>query len=129
MNPQSQMVALLQVIETQQAELAAQREQATRDREEARREIVRLVRMVEKLTKQLDALLHERNEERRAELAKLREEAKAALKAPPNDETPKAPPPPPPSKPARRHAHGRGAIPPSVPRDTVALREDVSSHR
>ena len=68
---------LLEVIRTLQAELQVQRQESARAREESQREIARLVAMVEGLTGQLDRLLRDRDEERRAELAKLREEAKA----------------------------------------------------
>ena len=73
---------LLGVVATLQAELEAQREQAAESRREAaesRREIARLVAMVEGLTAQLDVLLRDKAEERRAELARVREEARAAL--------------------------------------------------
>jgi len=107
--------SLVEVIRTLTAELEAQRESA----QEARREITRLVQMVEGLTGQLDVLLRDRDEERRAELAKLREEAKAALAVvPPPTETEE------PTAPARksgrgRDKHGRKPIPPSVPRETT----------
>ena len=80
MSPTEQTPAtvLLEVIRTLQAELQAQREEAARAREESKREVARLVAMVEGLTGQLDQLLRDRDEERRAELARLREEARAA---------------------------------------------------
>lgn len=59
---------LMSVIQTLQRELETRRREA----DEAREEIKRLVAMVEGLTLQLDALLRDRDEERRAELAKLR---------------------------------------------------------
>lgn len=105
---------LLGVISTLQAELAAQREQAAREN-------ARLVAMIEGLTAQLDVLLRDRQEERRAELAKLREEAKAVLEAaaaaPPQDEA--APPAAPARSERRRDKHGRKPIPPGIPRDTT----------
>ena len=113
---------LLSVIETLRAELVAQRERA----DEARRENARLIKMVEGLTRQLDELLRDRAEERRAELAKLREEAKAALQAatpatPSEGEASSEPPPKPPRK---RSRHGRKPIPPEIPRDTTKVRPD-----
>ena len=125
--------ALVGVITTLQAELSTQREERAREREsharereEARREIARLVAMVEGLTQQLDELLRERNAERRAELARLREEARVALDDPgtvsgsvPNDEAP----PKPKTKPKKRDKHGRKPIPPELPRVTTSLRE------
>ena len=54
---QTPVPILLGVILSLQAELQAQRVEATRVREESRREIARLVAMVEGLTKQLDQLL------------------------------------------------------------------------
>lgn len=117
--------ALVAVIITLQAELETQRLEAAKAREEARREIRRLVTMVEGLTKQLDALLRDRDEERRAELAKLREEAKAALDAAsaasPTSDNIDEPPPPPPKPPPNRDKHGRKPIPPHVPRDTTEI--------
>lgn len=65
--------SLVEVIHKLTAELAAQRKSG----EEARREITRLVQMVEGLTGQLDVLLRDRDEERRAGLAKMREAARA----------------------------------------------------
>ena len=75
--------ALLSVIRTLDAALNAERETAAKEREAAakerkvsRREIARLVTMVEGLTQQLDQLLKDRDEERRGELAKVREQAR-----------------------------------------------------
>jgi len=113
--------ALLSVISTLQVELAAQREQAS----EARREIARLVKMVEGLTAQLDILLRGKAEERRAELASLREQARAALSAvsPLSTEANEDASPPTPAKPPpRRDKHGRKPIPPKLPRDTTQLK-------
>jgi transposase len=106
---------LAEVITTLRAELEAQRKHA----QEARQEIARLVKMVEGLTGQLDVLLRDRNEERRAELAKLREQARAALAVvPPPIETEE------PATPAKksgrgRDKHGRKPIPPELPRETT----------
>ena len=130
---------LLGVIQTLQAELQAQREEvararqeAAKDRAESQREIGRLVVMVEGLTRQLDLLLRDRDEERRAELARLRDEAKAAAERAMGDPAVAdatgggdgQEPPPPESRAARRRRskHGRTPIPPKVPRDTHELK-------
>ena len=124
---------LLEVIRTLQAELQVQRQESARAREESQREIARLVAMVEGLTGQLDRLLRDRDEERRAELAKLREEAKAtaarAAELASGDEAPSEaagsePPSPPEGRAARRRRsnHGRGPIPSKVPRDTREMK-------
>jgi transposase len=122
---------LLSVIQTLQKQLELQQIQADRDRTEARHEIERLVKMLEGLTRQLDELLRDREEERRAELARLREEAlahaQAALEAqqrqtpapaPPAAETPKRPAP-------KRHAHGKGLPPPGLPREERVLKAEL----
>lgn len=113
--PESPTVdALVGVITSLRVELAAEREQA-------RREISRLVKMVEGLTAQLDVLLRDQAEERRAELAKLREAAKATLAAAPSPSL--SPPPSPPApKASRRDKHGRQPIPAELPRDTTRVR-------
>jgi transposase len=86
-----------------------------------RRDIVRLVKMVEGLTKQLDALLGEQAIAERAELARLRQ---AAVDTAPPAEGGDAPPggrgAGPDLKPAlnsRRSKHGRGPIPAAPTRD------------
>ncbi len=108
--------ALTRVIATLGAELDEQRKHA----QEARKEIARLVKMVEGLTGQLDVLLRDRDEERRAELAKLREEARAALdNAPPPTETEESPTPEKKKSGRRRDRHGRKPIPPELPRETT----------
>jgi transposase len=114
---------LLSVIQTLQKQLELQQVQAERDRQEARHEIARLMKMLEGLTRQLDELLRDRDEERREQLARLQEEAmamaQAALEAQ-KSQVP-APPPPVPEPPKRpspkRHAHGKGVPPPQLPRD------------
>ena len=126
---QTPATALLGVIHTLQTELQAQRDEVARarqeaaeDRAKAQRENARLVTMVEGLTKQLDLLLRDRDEERRAELAKLREEAKAAAKRAAGDTPggggsgPEPPPKPSRAERRRRSKHGRKPIPPKVPR-------------
>ena len=143
MTPSEQAPAtvLLDVIRTLQAELQTQRDEVARGRQEAakdraefQREIARLVTMVEGLTKQLDLLLRDRDDERRAELAKLREEAKAAaLRAAggTSDGDGSGPEPPPKLSRAerrRRSKHGRKPIPPKVPRDLHELKPDKCCH-
>jgi transposase len=111
---------LLSVVATLQSELAAQREQAA----DSRREIARLVAMVEGLTAQLDVLLRDRAEERRAELESLRQEARATLEATssPSTEADAGTSPPAPTRPPRkRDEHGRAPIPQDVPRATTRL--------
>ena len=132
--------ALIGVITTLQAELSTQRderelerlerarerERHAREREGSRREIARLVAMVEGLTQQLDELLRDRNEERQAELARLREEAQAALAnqtADPEPGSDDEAPAKPEAKAVKRDEHGRKPIPPEIPRDTIPLRE------
>jgi len=107
--------SMVELVRTLTAELEAQRKAA----EESRRENARLLKMVEGLTGQLDVLLRDRDEERRAELAKLRQEAKAALaaKAPPAE--PSEPTAPRKKSGRGRDKHGRKPIPPSVPRETT----------
>ena len=109
--------ALLEVIATLRAELVAQRAHA----EESRREIARLVTMVEGLTGQLDVLLRDRDEAQRAELAALREQARAALESASLSSTPAVAPPPPVKSPRTRHPHGRKPIPASIPRQATRL--------
>jgi len=121
----STTTALLSVIET------------LRDTNGAlRAEMARLVKMVEGLTQQLDILLAQQGEERRAELAELRAEARAIAEAqavaetqaqlsgetssPPDEgASAKAPR----SRP--RSKHGRGALPANLPRDVQTLRPEV----
>jgi len=134
---QTPATVLLDVIRTLQAELQAQRDEAARARgevSEARCEIGRLVVMVEGLTKQLDLLLRDRDEERRADLAKLREEAKAAaLRAAGGTSDGDGSGPEPPPKPSRaerrrRSKHGRKPIPPKVPRDLHELNASAAQY-
>ena len=116
------------MIATLQAELAAQREQAAKQADESRREIIRLIKMVEGLTGQLDVLLRDRNEERRAELAKLREEARVALElVPAPAETEKPAPITKGSSGGKRDAHGRKPIPPELPRETTREKPEQCS--
>jgi len=101
--------------------------------EESNRQVSRLMAMVEGLTRQLDELLRDRNEEQRAELAKVRAAAAAALTAA-KEQAPASVPPiqsdpatpvtaDPPSKP-NRHPHGKSPIPPSAPRDVRQSRPE-----
>lgn len=110
------------MIATLQAELAAQREQlkeAAETAAESRREIARLVTMVEGLTRQLDVLLRDRQQEQRTALAQLRAEARAALDST-TTTRPETPQPSTPAKSARKHdKHGRKPIPPQLQRDTT----------
>lgn len=114
--------ALLRVIETLQQQLLTQQAEAAQAREEAGREIRRLITMIEGLTQQLDLLLRGRDEERRAELARLREEAQAAARTIGGDSDPQGAPEPsaPSPKPKpNRSKHGRGALPENLRRDTT----------
>jgi transposase len=143
--------AFLEVIRTLRAQLDAQiravaeaSERHAREREVSAREIKRLIAMVEGLTRQLDELLRDRADEKRAELARIRDEARAAAAAataaagpspvvPPLDSETPAPAvepsespggesdKPPPST-SNRHAHGRAPKPPGVARDVHVLR-------
>jgi transposase len=129
---------LLEVIRTLQAQLAAQqhereseREAERAERSQARQEIARLVSMVEGLTRQLDELLRDRDEERRVELARELEAVRAAVAAldpataaNSNDGSPDAAGITPTSAkaPRKRHAHGRAPRPPNVPREPRTLR-------
>ena len=106
--------ALVGVIGTLQTQL----DQAARDRATDRREISRLVAMVEGLTQQLDTLIAAKEVERRAELARQRDAARAiaaaaAVAAPGSNELTPAPT----SKPKKRDAHGRKPLPESLPRE------------
>lgn len=119
---------LFAVIANLAALLAAQQQQASAEREAARRQIARLVKMIEGLTTQLDELLSEHDAARRAELAKLRSEAEAALAAHAADEDgtgdgtePATPAPSPPKRPRKHGGGGRGRIPPHIHRDTTEL--------
>lgn len=115
----------LLVILSLHEQLVAQQAQHEREREADRRQIARLVSMVEGLTRQLDELLGQRADENRAELTRLRAEAAAARAAadalPPGGSDESASPT---GKAAgsKRHQHGRAAKPPGVPRDPVTLR-------
>ena len=97
--PYAQMFALLQANnDALQKELAASREANAR-----------LTAMVEALTHKLDLLLHGKADERRA--------AKAAAPPPAKAPPPQPPAPSKPLKEPRRDPHGRGALPPGLPRD------------
>ncbi len=89
------IAALVQVITGLRTELSAvredaarqredavrQREDAARQREEDRKEMARLVKMIEGLTRQLDAMLGEMRQAEKAELARTRAEAQAIAAA------------------------------------------------
>lgn len=128
--------SLTRALDAQREETAKAREEAAKAREEARAEIARLVTMVEGLTQQLDALLGEKHEERRAELTRQREEARALAEAamqatgsePSSNsagesestgsggsEDNKAPV-------RKRDKHGRAPKPAHLPRDTTKLK-------
>jgi len=131
-DPAATIDLLTGVIETLRSELAAQREQADRQAEEAARqaeeargEIVRLVKMVEGLTDQLDVLLRDRNEERRAELARQREEARNALDKTPAPSGGESAPAPPAKAGRKRDKHGRKPIPAKIARDTTRVTPDT----
>ena len=127
---------LLEVIRTLQAQISAfqamnttLQAQHAADRERSQREVARLVKMVQGLTRQLDELLKNRDEERRAELARLLAEALASAAAATSgtDATTAAgtagpPPSGPPPKTKNRHEHGRGPKPEGVPRDVRTTR-------
>ena len=138
--------ALTAVIESLQAEVSALRSQMAKQQDAYANEIRRLVTMVEGLTKQLDVLLRDQDDARRAEVARLRNEAREAKQKaeamqvtpapPPNDaspsngESPDAstpasnPEPAAPEPTSRRHNHGRRPIPEHVPRDTTRRNPD-----
>jgi transposase len=122
-DPAATIDLLTGVIETLRSELEAQRQHAA----EARREIARLVTMVEGLTGQLDVLLQDRDEERRAELAKLREEARNALEAMPAPSGSESAPAPPPESGRKRDRHGRKPIPAKLPRETTRVTPETCS--
>ena len=128
--------SLTSALDAQREEAAKVREEAAKAREEAHREIARLVTMIEGLTRQLDALLGEKHEERRAELARQREEARALAEATqksagtgsPSDSTGE------PDSAAsdssetdngrarKRDEHGRAPKPAHLPRDTTKVK-------
>jgi len=128
--------ALLAIIESLTSALEAQREDAATAREEARAEIARLVTMVEGLTQQLDALLGEKHEERRAELARQREEARALAEAAKqaadsgqsgdstgeSDSAGSGSPEAHKERARKRDEHGRAPKPAHLPRDTDKLK-------
>ncbi len=128
--------ALLEVIRTLGEGMKVQQTEFAKEREVHRRQLARLTAMVEGLTKQLDALLKERDQERRAELARIREEAAAALSsvAPPEVAKPAEPatdaepsaaePQAPPGKPRKRDEHGRAPKPDHLPRDVTAIQPE-----
>ncbi len=125
---------LLGVIRTLDMALKAEREAAA----EARREIARLVTMVEGLTRQLDQLLKDRDEERRAELATVREQAQAAAEAALSAASSAADVEPEPddtsgdetsdTQTPNRDRHGRKPKPAHLPRSTVELEPDCCTH-
>jgi transposase len=128
---------LLGVIERLTQEMEAQRKDARRSLEAARRELARLLILIEGLTHQLDLLLKDKDEERRAALVQLREEAKKAADAAAAEVAAglaqtapaKGTPPEPTQTPARRRDnHGRAAPPENLTRDVVSLRPDSCSH-
>ncbi len=127
----------LDVIRSLAKSLEASQRETARLRKEFQREVSRLVTMVEGLTQQLDLLLRERDEERRAELAKTREEAQAmaaAAAAMAGDESPSPEgsggpsPTGKPSKKPKRHAHGRKPKPDHLERETVEQRPEACAH-
>lgn len=124
----SNNVVLLEVIKTLQQQLEMQQRQAEQDRHAARTEIARLVTMLEGLTRQLDELLRDRDEERRAALAQLKAtalaEANAAVAAQSSEAQPSAEPPDaePDTRQNNRHNHGKRPMPEDLPRDEVVLR-------
>jgi transposase len=135
-------------LEALQTQLEAAHVRHARERDADRRQIERLVKMVEGLTQQLDVLLGEKAEERRAEVARLRAEAAAAKEAakagvssapeaaagspaecPASTEaapgTSPDPGPPPENKPPpKRDEHGRAPKSSTVDRDGHVLRPD-----
>jgi len=110
--------AILQaLLESNRAQAKALERASVREAE-LRAEIHKLVSMVEGLTGQLDQLLKDRDEERRAKLAELRKTAQEQAET---ASPPKSSPKPSVSKSATkkgRHAHGRKAKPEHLPRDT-----------
>lgn len=127
--------ALLDIIRTLQTQLETQQAQLmTQLREQAkyREEIRRLVTMVESLTRQLDELLRDRDDERRAELARVRASAQAAAAAAgtPVDSPPASTesssslsaPTVSGNAPSNRHPHGRADKPVGLARDLCVLR-------
>ena len=122
---------LQQQLEQQQAHTLLAVQRAEHDREAARHEIARLIKMLEGLTHQLDILLRERDEERRADLARLKEEAiaqaKAALEAQKSQTQGETPPQPqtPQRKLPKRHAHGKGLPPKELVRDEQVLKANT----
>lgn len=110
--------ALVGVIGTLQAQLERQQVDAARAREADRKEISRLVAMVEGLTQQLDRLLGDQEAERKAELARQRDEARAVVAAIAAAEpASEGPAPKPDPNPKNRDAHGRKPLPESLPRE------------
>ena len=129
-------------LEAERAEMAVQRErhaaeraEAATQRRELQGEIARLVAMVEGLTLQLDALLKGRDDERRTELAKLREQARAAAQqalddAVTNEDDAATGAPTPSPKPVspKRDEHGRKLKPGHLERDIHSHRPDACGH-
>lgn len=126
--------SLTRALDTQKEGVAKAQEEAAKAREEttkARAEITHLVTMVEGLTLQLDALLGEKHEERRAELARQREEAKVlaeAAKSAANgstgepDSAESGSPATNKKRSRKRDNHGRAPKPAHLPRDTKTLK-------
>lgn len=135
---ESTQEALLEVIRTLGAGLESQRVEFAKERATMEKQVSRLVAMVEGLTQQLDLLLKERDEERRAELRRLREEAAAAAAAltavvhsepsvnadaadiPASD----VPVLPSQTKAKHRHEHGRAPKPDHLPRDVRKVKPE-----
>ena len=126
--------ALAGVIDTLESELSSQRDERAREqaehareRDALRGEIARLVAMVEGVTRQLDELLRDRDDERRAKLAELREEAQAMLAAraenEPKDDSDCQEQTTTTRPNRKRDNHGRKPIPENIERDTTRLRE------
>lgn len=121
--------ALLEVIRTLGAGLEHERAEHAKDRAVHKKQLARLMAMVEGLTQQLDLLLKERDEERRAELVRLREEAATvAVAVPPEPSTSgdavDAPTLPAKAKPKNRNEHGRGHRPDHLPRDVHTVKPE-----
>jgi len=132
--------SLTATVEQQRAEVAEARAEAARARAESRRELARLMSMLEGLTKQLDLLLRDKHDERRAEVAKQREEARKLAEAlqkklaepDEGDNTAGTSAEPEPaadavSKPHSRDEHGRAPKPDHLVRDTHKSRPSTCS--
>lgn len=131
---QATILGLQATISGLEATIATQRRAA----DHQRGDIARLVTMVEGLTKQLDVLLNDQAMAQRAELARLREQAKAALAAAavsaaaggssPTGGPPPGPPTLPPESKGKadpnRSKHGRGIVPSHLERDVHTVLPD-----